>query len=72
MLWTSLFGNKRGVIGFAGLNQTKEALLFIRDLAEKGELKAVIGRRYPLAQMHEAHKYVETGHKTGTAVVTIN
>ncbi|MCC7359248.1 MAG: NAD(P)-dependent alcohol dehydrogenase [Anaerolineales bacterium] len=51
--------------------ENTDDLNFIRELAEAGAVKAVIDRRYPLAQAADAHRYVETGRKRGSVVLTI-
>ena len=48
-----------------------EDLPLLRRLAESGTLKPVIDRCYPLAEIAEAHRYVEEGHKRGNVIVTI-
>jgi NADPH:quinone reductase-like Zn-dependent oxidoreductase len=50
----------------------KEDVLFLKELVEKGFFKPVIDRQYPLEQIAEAYRYVETGMKTGNVVVTIH
>ena len=49
----------------------KEDLLFLKRLLETGEYRPVIDRTYPLEDVAEAHRYVDTWQKTGNVVLTV-
>ena len=51
---------------------TKNDILLIKGLIESGRYRPVIDRCYPLDQVVEATRYVETEQKTGNVVLTIN
>jgi len=64
-----LVGRVRFVGGAA--NPTQADLVFLRDLIDAGKLRTVIGRRYALDEIAEAHRYADSGHKVGNVAVVI-
>jgi NADPH:quinone reductase-like Zn-dependent oxidoreductase len=70
MAWTSLSGGKKVVA--ASVPDRQEDLNFLNELLAAGTIKSFIDRRYPLAQTAEAHRYVDTGRKRGSVVITID
>jgi NADPH:quinone reductase-like Zn-dependent oxidoreductase len=43
----------------------------LKELMESRQFSPVIDRRYPLAEIVEAYRYVETGRKVGNVVITV-
>jgi len=46
-------------------------MVHIARLLEQGAIRPVIVRSYPLERIREAHRYVESGHKVGDVVITL-
>jgi NADPH:quinone reductase-like Zn-dependent oxidoreductase len=67
--WVSMTSRKTLIAG--PQPERPEDVHFLADLAAKTEFKPVIDRRYPFEQIAEAHRYVDTGRKKGSVVVTI-
>jgi len=64
-----LRGRARFVTGAA--NPKQADLVFLRELIDAGKLRTVIGRRYTLDEIVDAHRYSDTGHKVGNVAVLI-
>jgi len=49
----------------------REDLLFLKELIEAGQVNPVIDRRYPLSEVPDAIRYLETMRARGKVVITV-
>jgi NADPH:quinone reductase-like Zn-dependent oxidoreductase len=70
-LWTARIGDKRVLFPIPP-RYTKQDVLFLKQLVEAGKYRAVVDRCYPLEDVVDATRYVETEQKTGNVVLTVN
>ena len=68
-LFTPLTDSKKVI--FPIPKDIKGSVLFIKKLVEEGKFKPVIDKKYPLEQIADAFRYVETGQKTGNVVIIL-
>lgn len=66
-LLTLFTGRKK--VRFPLPKETKEQIILFRKIIEAGKYRAVIDRTYPLEQIVEATRYVESQQKTGNVVI---
>lgn len=67
--WMSMTGSKK--MGVLSAKSNQKDLIFMKDLLEAGKVTPVIDRRYPLSEVAEAVRYLETGHARGKVVITM-
>lgn len=68
-IWSSITKSRRVIFPLPVSSQ--EFVEFIKARIEANEFHAVIDRRYPLQDIAEAYRYVETKQKVGIVVVNI-
>jgi NADPH:quinone reductase-like Zn-dependent oxidoreductase len=66
---TRFVGSKR--VRAALGRRSKADIRLMKELIEAGEFRAVVDRRYPMEQVAEAHRYVESWRKAGNVVLTM-
>jgi len=66
----SQFGSRKVIVFLASVN--KDDLTYLGDLMASGKLTPVIDKRYPLRELPEAIRYLETGHARGKVVITLD
>ena len=69
-VFTSLFTDKNAIFVFAG--EKKEELLALKGMIEEGKIKSTVDKIYPIEQVAEAHRRVETEQRLGIVVISVS
>jgi NADPH:quinone reductase-like Zn-dependent oxidoreductase len=67
--WASMTTGRR--VKIAMTRYQRANLNFLSELLTAGRIKPVIDRCYPLEEIVDAHRYVESGQKIGNVVITM-
>lgn len=67
--WTSGTGSKKVMAVMVGYRNID--LEYLKDLIDSGKMRTVIDRRFPLAAVVDAHRYVESSQKCGHVVLEV-
>jgi NADPH:quinone reductase-like Zn-dependent oxidoreductase len=51
--------------------ENQEIIEYLRDRIASGRFRPVVDRDYPLEQIVDAYRYVETGQKVGNVIITV-
>ena len=71
VLWSKVTGNGRVVIPLAKRGSGQAFVNELRDKIEARRFIPAIDRRYPLAAIADAYRYVQTGEKAGVVVIDV-
>ena len=66
---TSTFTDKTAIFVFAG--EKEEELLALKEMIEQGKTKSIVDKVYPLEQVAEAHRRVESEQRLGIVVISV-
>jgi NADPH:quinone reductase-like Zn-dependent oxidoreductase len=61
----------RHIHPFRGTKDPGDRLVVLKELIEAGKVTPVIDRTFPLSEVPEAIRYLESGHATGKIVITV-
>lgn len=71
LLWAKITGSKRVDVPLPTRGSGREFVNSLKDKIDAGQYVPVIDRRYPLDEIADAYRYVQTGEKAGAVVIDV-
>lgn len=75
MYWIRLFSKRKVMFSATGLQSVSKRKAFLKELVklfDNEKLKTIIDKRYSLHEVSEAHRYIESGNRSGNVVVNVD
>ena len=75
MLFTSFKGGKKAMFSATGMLPTNTIISYLKEiktLMKMNKLKSIISQRYPLEQIPDVHRFIDSGRKKGNIVIEFN
>jgi len=71
ILWSAITGTNRVLVPLPPRGGGPAFVAALKARMEAGQFRAVVDRTYPLEEIAEAYRYVETGQKAGIVVIRV-
>ncbi len=71
ILWSKITGSGRVVVPLAKSGSGQAFVTRLKGMIEAGRFVPVIDRKYPLSEIADAYRYVQTGQKAGIVVIDV-
>jgi NADPH:quinone reductase-like Zn-dependent oxidoreductase len=71
IIWSSISKNNRVLVPLPPRGSGQAFVEYLKARMEAGQFRAAIDRRYPLDEIAEAYRYVETGQKAGIVAINV-
>lgn len=71
ILWSAITKDGKVSVPLPPRGSAPAFVQFMADQLAAGKFRAVVDRRYPLAEIAEAYRYVKTGEKAGIVVIDV-
>ncbi|MEA3065820.1 MAG: hypothetical protein QOJ27_2272 [Sphingomonadales bacterium] len=72
LLWSAITRNGRASVPLPKRGSGQSFVDFLSERMAAGEFRAAVDRKYPLAEIADAYRYVLTGQKAGIVVIDVS
>jgi NADPH:quinone reductase-like Zn-dependent oxidoreductase len=71
LLWSAMTGSGKVSVPLPKRGSAQEFVNFLAERMAAGQFRAIVDRKYPLAEIADAYRYVQAGEKRGIVVIDV-